>query len=411
MTRATRPHRLATGLLVAIAFAAQTLVAQSPPSRGEGGVSVSGSVFDAYPGVSPRPRFVLLGRPPDAPGLPAPPIIVPIDADGTFAFTHVPPGQYRIQLQQSGDFEDRVIDVGASDVRGIRLPIVGTTMIAVHAVMDDGAALPGQMSLIAERAQGVEFLHVPTVPVALPPGRVTFFLMPPSGYVVASLTSGAVNLQTGALDIAPAAPPIAIEAVLSRKPPGQPMTTTVSGRLTNHHEGVEVRLRAFTPLVKVPTRTTRVADDGSFLFKDVLPGVYALAIPPAEDVISHIAVIGQAMHLDDVAVPPGQIVATTPVSVFDDNGRPSLDWPGPFTLVFDDGATPVTMPVRRYGSWRTLAPNVYRVRVEGLAKGHAIRSLTAGSIDLLHDPLAVLPDRSPAPIAIVIETRAAAPAR
>jgi hypothetical protein len=238
---------------------------------------------------------------------------------------------------------------------------------------------------------------------SLPPGTFPVLIGAPAGYYAQSVRAGARDLLQEPLIVEPTSGPLKVAVVLRRSPSPPPGTTRVSGHITNGREGTEVELvDATQPQSMIAGRTTTGAD-GTFQFTGLRAGAYQLNLPPARRVMNNIIVLGKDVVVD-VPVPSGSLFAGNGVAVVNESGQPGPYWPGRISLVAEAGDVKASFPVHVEGFWGALPPGSYRVHVDGLPADFSVRSLSAGSVDLLQRPFSVPAGRPAETITLVLQT-------
>jgi hypothetical protein len=412
---------------VAVALAARVLAVQSPPRTPppsaddvpiSSGVTVSGRVVNLYPGVEPTPaREVLLSAGAAHEGSFGPPSRATLRPDGTFDFSGVTPGRYQLRVNPGGQHLTTEIEVAASDVRDVQVPMSVQIPVTIRAAMDDRSALPtppvrriqvqvrtgarpdsSSMSVLND-----EGLHRTSVV----PGATYVFLRPPTGYFVKSLRTGDEDLLRGPLNPRPASPPLEVVAVISRTVPADHPTVKVSGRVTGNHPGIEVRLvdASDSFAMRRSLMRTTTGPDGTFEFLNVAPGPYSLDLPPARDALTGIIAMGHDVVGLEAVAPPGVIFAGLLRGVYDSSGRAlSMSVSAArVSLRFTSATTSQVVPVGPRFFWSALPPGSYRVEIDNLPRGFSVRSLSAGSANLMSQPFVVPATRPPEQIEIELQ--------
>lgn len=371
------------------------------------GVRVSGSVVKIHPDAVPAPTEVLMHTPVEDRWPPGPMLRAPILANGTFVFQDVPPGNYELGLNPVVHEERLSIAVDGTDLTGLRLTAVGRPQLIPRVRLDDGSALPPDRLIGFRVPIGSEGPYSwLSRPVSVPPGKRFVFVVPPDGYFVVSATAGGVDLLREPLDTAPAAPDRDFEVVLSRTRPADIPTATLTGRITGDHPGVEVELVNVTKFGSPQDRniagTTKAGPDGTFEFRNLPYGVYDIGLPPAQRVVRGLVVAGGESRIE-IPVPPGTLFAGGYVFVFDRGGRQVSEWRGKLSMVAEANGQRTVFAIDRLGFWGTLPPGAYHVTIEGLSPGFTVRSLSAGSANLLVSPFIVPPNRPAETVNLVLQ--------
>ena len=136
----------------------------------------------------------------------------------------------------------------------------------------------------------------------------------------------------------------------------------------------------------IPTRETAVGADGSFEFQKVGPGTYRLRATPG--VLSQTAtiVVTDKNILDVELVDPKTVEVSGNVVVENGGLRPGFS----LSLSPYRGGVNGLAPVLPTGAFATyLTEGEYRISWNGLPEGYTVRSIVAGSVDLLSKSLTV----------------------
>jgi TonB family protein len=175
--------------------------------------------------------------------------------------------------------------------------------------------------------------------------------------------------------------------------------------------GVVVSGRVIRPATQTPTgnqrvflsgsssQNTSINADGSFTFLNVRPGSYNLTISSAtlSQPISIVVADKDIMGIEAVIVPTMDVTGTV---VVDGGGpRPRL------TVSFSafKGGTPPPAAVTPDGTFRTvLREGEYQLAWSGLPSGYQLKSATAGSLDLLKNPLKITVGTPTPPIVLTL---------
>jgi len=389
------------------------------------GTTVSGRVVRLHPNAPDAlsPTEVLLTRDISRPG-PFPPsrFSAPIGPSGAFEFGNVPPDHYTLEVNGSA-LQEVKLDVGDRPLTDVELPYANHVRVAITLATDDGTAVqwPSRMpgALLMTFAQpGSEsdlsgyFGRSDEPSLALPASSYYVFARSPDGYHIASMRVGDRDLLREPLILTPAALPIPLHVTFSRTPQPPLPTRRVSGRISEGRAGQEVNL-VQTPVFTSPANRRTIARtvtsaDGSFEFRDVPPDRYVLDITPARDVKAGIIVLDKDVEDLDVVLPPGRLFTGQAMALSSDGTSTVPRSPGRAVLTFTraespDGAPAHTLEVGNAPFWSALPPGSYLVRVSELAPGTTVRSITAGSANLLEQPFVVRPDRTPESIALVLQ--------
>jgi hypothetical protein len=215
--------------------------------------------------------------------------------NGQFEFPKVAPGPYNVRLL-AGNTPPARVNVENKDVDGVR--ITAGMFAFGRASVDDGSPLPPQRIVLAASIPdpysdqaGGGVVHPNGrffLPLAAPPRDYRIFpTMLPLGYYVKSMTAGNVDLLQSSVG-ANALLSTEIKVVLTKtRPPDKPVGARVSGRVTKlqyaRRDTLYLSLES-SPTFTSPTRITGSATanrDGTFEFRNVPPGRYALSAPPS----------------------------------------------------------------------------------------------------------------------------------
>jgi hypothetical protein len=370
------------------AFAQQT---PSPVSR-TGGVTLSGRIVDAYPGAQPQPDAVLI-RPLDGPPVPNSGKAA-IRPDRTFVIENVLPGIY--ELQASYSFSTTEVTVGSSDITGIELEVSGQVRLTPNVRMDDSSPAPPGLMFRVIISPGRSMFGPFTGPAGLSmaPGMRWVFMVPPPGLYVASATSGGVDLLRNKLDVRPGAAPRTIDVVLTKTQPVGAPVVTLAG-MVGRQAGVDVELVDVTSASAQPRLVSSTTTDaeGAFRFEGLRRGIYRINLPPIDRVANDIQIGGDDVRVEIVAPEGTRIVGGGAVSIYFGGKRMVLVRPARLTLVAEREGERTRIPIEFMGFWGALVPGAYRLTVEGLQPGFSVRSLAAGSVNLLEQPFVVPHDR------------------
>ena len=374
-----------------------------PPDRLAGsGVTVSGSIVGLASSGSPKPTEVLLTHPPDVPGRLGIVDRIPLRPDGTFSFANVRPGRYLVVPNRNSDPGWEPITVGTADVTGLAVRLVEWGSLRIRARVDDDSQPPGE-HLFLIRSQSRTQAMIVGPELTLPPGRFHVFLALTGGLGVAAMRVGDIDLLQSPITIGTSDSPRDLDIVLTRTPTAA-LRSAIVGRVEGNHPGVEVRIAMSVTLPgAVPIPSTRVAQDGSFEFRDLVPGIYNLYVSPSLHPVDTVVAVGKETKVM-IAAGPGQFISSTAARVVNPSGQPLQMTAGRLELVADSlGGERKVFEIRSTGFWGTLAAGAYNVRLDRLPPGFRVRSIVAGSVDLLNNPFVVPDNRSPETIRIVLE--------
>jgi hypothetical protein len=396
----------------------------SAPHSGPG-FAVGGKVIDKSGLKADSPRKVTLsplvtGTVSDSPTLPALRTIgnaleTVVQVDGSFEFPPVQPGPYILRMAP-----------GAPGVRSIRVDVAGDTrnlqlVIPFQLEVEGRVLLEGRRLGPNATVQAVQpsFTSATgiqdngTFRLRLTEGENQISLARlPIEFFVTKITYGATDITKTPLkvDSRTAAQPIVIRLgsvsfdVNPVKVSGRIRTTgnsTFAGRAA-------ISLEPVGPEGKPVDTTTKA--DGSFEFEKVTRGTYVVrAVSPLPGESEQPIVVGDRdVHGLEVVIPLSTEVGGK-VSVVDPRGQPLRIHPNisvhfrvsseefSWTFVREDGT--FTIP---------LDENQYTTTVTGLPAGYAIKSISAGRLNLLRNPLVIDGKQTPAQIEIVLEYRPSA---
>jgi TonB family protein len=281
----------------------------------------------------------------------------------------------------TGTISGRILSRGGQPAAGVRVSAMSVPEPGVQ--VSNATALVGISMTDSEGRYRLE---------NIPPGRY---------YVVAGLVDFPTyypgGLSTSAattLNVLSGVPITGIDFTLAIS-----ASVTVSGRLVQPNGAPATGVPSINLIGRQPGITTSsVRSDGSFEFSRVRPGNYQLllvGVPFAE----RIPVVVGDEDVTGIEVPVvGTVNLTGTVNVEENGPRPRL------TIVFSPvkgnrnipGATPQTN-----GTFQvTLPEGEYRVGWTGLPAGYELKSITAGSVDLLSTTLKAS-SSSPVPSIVV----------
>jgi TonB family protein len=216
----------------------------------------------------------------------------------------------------------------------------------------------------------------------IPPGKyyvTAGFLDIPTYYPgVAAITGAtAVNVEAGAtttgIDFTTAAPSGLTVSGRVIFPPGQAMPANRQASLA----GLQTTLK----------------EDGSFEFFRVRPGTHSLRIPAAAPVQNTTIVTADANVTGLEIVVPYSVAGKVVV----ENGGPLPK----LSLSFGSGTREI--PLLPAGAFNVyLTEGEYRFAVSNLPPGYSVKSMTAGSADILANPLKLTAGSPPAPVLVTL---------
>jgi hypothetical protein len=235
------------------------------------GVRIRG-VVEAPAGNFPRAREATLGEMNEV-----------VQADGSFEFRGVKPGNYTIEFAPTG--QDIAIKVGNANLDNLR--VKAPAVITARVFVEEGGPLLTSPSLVNSAAVKLTIATTPTDGSGLTHHQVTntgtsAFMLPrghqyqaemynlPFGYYVKSMPTK--------LDIDEDTATRNIDVVLTaQRPPGEEPGVTVRGRVISTAPipaGFQVWMTMTPPF---SYHAVRVEPDGSFVFRNVPAGPYSLA--------------------------------------------------------------------------------------------------------------------------------------
>jgi len=360
-----------------------------------------------YPPI-PGPREVtLLPRGSSMNAAPSSPAV--IRPDGTFTVQNVLPGTYTVYTLPQLLSPEIAITVIDRSISGLEIPVMRQIPLNIHIAMDDGALLPVLNGAQAVRLQLItESTRLSgsigpdgTSRSFIAPGRNYLFLTPPPGYFLTSLTSGNTDLFRGPITVAPSATEVRVEGRIGRSPLVSQPSVRVKGRMTGNHSGVAVQLVNGSDPANRSTLTTFTTTDGTFEFSTVSPGVYSLTIPPAISPIQpNIIVIGKDVEGLEIPLPPGNIIIGQLMGI-----PPTAPaFPEKLAVEFESGGERKRVDLMfNYGFIYALPAGIYKVSIQGLPAGFSVKSMSAGSTDLLTFPLQVEEGKRLSPIQFLLD--------
>jgi len=182
-------------------------------------------------------------------------------------------------------------------------------------------------------------------------------------------------------------------------PPAAPKTYKISGTVTREdgQPAAQVSTANQIRFAGPNTSIIRIADDGTFQFPNAQPGTYRIVVGPTitmEEVpvtVTDTDVTGVRLF-----VPSASVLATPRVAVTVDGGGPRPRFQMTFTKVnATPGSVPFSLPVSAATSSAQMAAGEYRIAAAGLPPGYSIRSMNAGSADLLTQTFKINASESP----------------
>jgi hypothetical protein len=319
---------------------------------------------------------------------------VAISPDGAFVFPNTPPGTYTVRLLPQG--VSVPVTVESSDVAGIDFGFQSGQV--------SNASPPGQspppMSVMFY--SGGKLIAGPlvnpdgTFGATLPRGQYLVRLLGVSrDYMLRSFSDGAIDLLQKDLDFSPSsARPI--RAVLDTVPP-----VRVSGRVTRPENAIRTApLRVELSRIGAPGRLEApVNPDGSFEFREVMPSSYLLGLP-LELGIARPILVDAERDVSGVAISiPRQVPIRGRVVMEDGSPLPDLSASGMTVAAVGDGLTAFAV-IAPDGAFTTSSTEGEQlIQIRSIPAGYRVKSLTAGSVDLLQLPITL---NSPVEIRVVL---------
>jgi hypothetical protein len=319
---------------------------------------------------------------------------VALKADGTFEFARLRPNAYT--LLHSAPFSAPVeVVVKDADVKGLEIPLPLVVTVAATIVMENGGTPPNvSLSFLdTSKNEVIEATSRQSFAIAVPEAeyRVSINRLP-NGYAIKTLMAGATNLLTSPLKLSRTNTPPAITVTLAAIP-----TVAFAGRAVSLR-GVLQEMRKIT--LESGEGTDPVAGtvlpDGSFSFDRITPGAYMavlwvagseelkirVTVPPAgnrqaEILIPELRNLSLRMTVEEKLV---SILSSVTVRFTEAGGAvisntvdsSVRDMPFEFSLREGQYRVSVTIRHRTAGTDRPV-----------------VKTLTAGTVDLLKDPLSV----------------------
>ena len=258
------------------------------------GGKLSGRVNANMSSLGPRTATIIGGKLEDL-------LEVPVRANGTFEFGHVPPGRYLISLYPpTSGIASVPVNMGDSDISGVELIPLPTKTVSGRIVVKNGPIPHGLLGFITTKSYvGGEIKPDGTFSVQLHAARHDVdFAGLPVGYSVVSVRVGSQDatdgIAVGNSDIA--------NVVITLDAPRR--LAVVKGRVTGLPPG-----RFGSTIVEMagPIYNRLQADiqlDGAFEFPAVTPGLYRLTLSGVPELSPMmIAVDGPRTFEVQVAVP------------------------------------------------------------------------------------------------------------
>jgi TonB family protein len=141
--------------------------------------------------------------------------------------------------------------------------------------------------------------------------------------------------------------------------------------------------------------------DGSFEVPRVRPGAYTLRVPP----LAATVVVGD----EDISGVELEVPYNVAGNIAVENGGPLPNVSLSLTSA-KPGAEPQKMTLSAAGAFSSqLTPGDYRLAVSDIPGGYSLKSITAGTVDLVANPLKVVAGMPPAPISVLFGVATPAP--
>lgn len=220
-----------------------------------------------------------------------------VAADGSFEFSSLPPGRYRVGFIPNVLLTSNPEVVVDRDIDNLQLAIPLSAMRATvqGTLKIDGVAplFTLSLSLIGKdrSVEGWQFVGDTLSITMVPLGNYSVKLGDlPQGYSVETITAGTVDLLTQSLKVTPAGPPpILVTLRIASPMPG----VHVVGHITNRGQSrlpFQIQISGVTPGLRL---MTRIQPDGSFEFPMVPPGTYDVQWPGAPDAVARTITVGK----------------------------------------------------------------------------------------------------------------------
>jgi hypothetical protein len=410
---------------VDLVVAGNNLTVDLKPIYSGPGVTVTGKVKDKSSGLQPRSlRTMIL-----SPLFTGPRVTADISAlggalggslagsletwvkpDGTFEFPAVPPGSYMLRSIPTAASTSTRLDVGQNNVRDLEVVIpfqLETTGRVLLEGRDLGpnatvqARLPNFTTATGIHADGSFKLLLPEGENQISMARL------PAQFSVEKISYGNIDITQN---------PLKVDATTAP----QEIVITLQTSSLNSLSGVRVSGRLITPTGKIGILDNQLRltpaegggkplegiakEDGTFEFRNVAPGIYWLQGTSTSS-RTRVSVGGSEITDLEIPVPSRTQVAGT-VVVVDTEGKPSPFRPN-ISMVFrllTAGFSATS--VHADGTFgMSLTDNQYMTTVSNLPADYAIKSIFAGPVNLLENPLIVDAKRAPDNIVVVLEYR------
>ena len=313
------------------------------------------------------------------------------DERGTFSFQSLVAGTYTVFAELPG-FQPVKLDIqiGTGSPRQLDLVMRPSTTVIATPLLGVSGPLPllsGLVPVPSTRtdSSGRYRLDVPQGVYHIAAG----YLDPPTFLPGVASAANAMPVTTRPNTVVDR-----LDFVIPPRPPGH----TVSGRVTTKTgvplPGTEVTLRstkqATAVLPGMADQVITVGLNGTFEFRDVLPGSYRLMalVSGIDSAFQDIAMVDSPVRLDfafSVAVVRGRLLW--------EDGAPFSDPVTGLGFVAETVDNPnivggTILPIAGNGTFGgTLQAGLYRVHLRALPAGYSIVSITAGTANLLADAL------------------------
>ena len=315
----------------------------------------------------------------------------PIYMDGSFEFSRVPSGTYDAEVYPAiPGASSMKVTVGDTDVRDLKITVPNTRDFSGRVLVTGEGPMPRSIEISVGAGDNVRIM-LPTdgsFPLSLSPGQ-KIGVVPgsiPAGYAVESVKYGALDLLTNPISFSGSGDELRV-TLRAASPP-----STVSGRVVGFASlpsGSHVWLTD-TANLQWPIESV-INADGTFVFAGVASGTYITRLDApgiSATAAAPVVVSGKNVAGIDITA-PRQVRGRISVSGNVAAPRFSLPLAGSSETTITitpqaDGTFTAYLPI---GEWRIGQP-------AGLPSGYSIQSLAYGSVDVLRNPLSVLPSDS-----------------
>jgi hypothetical protein len=326
-------------------------------------------------------------------------LLATVAADRTFEFSGVYPGAYSASLRAPGlvNAPSMPVNVSNANIADLRFVAPKQKTITGHVVVEGGGTIPRMALYVVTRSSNGPPSGSSPQLSPQPDGSFKFDLpegehqvtvpLPPTGYIVKSLTYGDDDLLRKPLMIASADSGKELRIVLNRQamPPG----VTVSGQIT----GIRDALRSMTLKIVllggnlIPAPEITAAADGTFTFTNVQPGIYSARLNsgPLIYAPSPVPVVVADKDVRDVRVTIPPAVSVRVMVVLDGGDGKSVP---PIVLEIKNR---IGQPLWTAGVVGTLTMPLIEgelsVSARDIPAGLVVKSMAYGSTDLLSGPM------------------------